>query len=135
MVVGIEAVRRVAPPESDAFNSDCPGRTVLDHVSSRWGTLILLSLRERQLRFHELRDVIVGISEKMLSQNLRVLVRDGLIEREVKPTTPPQVSYALTELGQELAVPLQQLLDWITVRALDVVQAQRQHDNQHEPVG
>lgn len=133
MAVGSEAARRAAAAQSDAFNNDCPGRTVLNHVNSRWGTLILLSLRDQTLRFYELRDRIGGISEKMLSQNLRLLVRDGLIEREVEPTTPPKVSYALTELGQEAAVPLQDLLDWIQRRAFDVVRAQRRHDKQFGP--
>lgn len=104
MGVGTEAGRRTAPDPGDAFNSDCPGRTVLDHVCSRWGTLILLSLRDRPARFYELRDTIGGISEKMLSQNLRTLTRDGLIHREVEPATPPKVTYSLTERnGSRLA--------------------------------
>ncbi|ATY11383.1 transcriptional regulator [Amycolatopsis sp. AA4] len=132
MGVSIEAGRRAAPDPGDAFNSDCPGRTVLDHVCSRWGTLILLSLRERPARFYELRDAIGGISEKMLSQNLRTLTRDGLIHREVEPATPPKVTYSLTDLGQELTTPLRGLLDWVLVRTVDVVKAQRRHDRQHK---
>ncbi|EFG64304.1 winged helix-turn-helix transcriptional regulator [Streptomyces sp. SPB074] len=114
--------------DGDAFCGDCPGRTVLDHVTSRWGVLILASLRAGPLRFHELRDRIGGISEKMLSQNLRVLVRDGLVDRDVEPTVPPKVSYTLTPLGAELAVPLQSLVDWIATRTPDIVAAQRCHD-------
>ncbi|WP_431038229.1 winged helix-turn-helix transcriptional regulator [Streptomyces sp. P6-2-1] len=116
------------PAEGDAFRGDCPGRTVLDHVTSRWGVLILASLRAGPLRFYELRDRIGGISEKMLSQNLRVLGRDGLVDREVEPVVPPKVSYALTPLGAELAVPLQSLVDWIATRTPDIVTAQRCHD-------
>ncbi|MGV9299325.1 MULTISPECIES: winged helix-turn-helix transcriptional regulator [Amycolatopsis] len=132
MGVGIEAGRRAAADPGDAFNSDCPGRDVLNHVCSRWGTLILLSLRDRPARFYELRDTIGGISEKMLSQNLRILTRDGLIHRAVEPATPPKVTYSLTELGQELATPLQGLLDWVGARTVDVVKAQRRHDRQHK---
>ncbi|WP_406630267.1 winged helix-turn-helix transcriptional regulator [Amycolatopsis sp. WGS_07] len=133
MGVGSETGRRTAAALGDAFDSECPGRAVLNHVCSRWGTLILLSLRERPARFYELRDTIGGISEKMLSQNLRTLTRDGLIRREVEPDTPPKVTYSLTELGRELATPLQGLLDWVGARTVDVVRAQRRHDRLHKP--
>ncbi|WP_020658483.1 winged helix-turn-helix transcriptional regulator [Amycolatopsis benzoatilytica] len=132
MTVSIEAGRGAAAP-GDAFNGDCPGRTVLNHVCSRWGTLILLSLRDGPVRFSALRDTIGGISEKMLSQNLRTLTRDGLIERSVEPDSPPKVSYALTDLGRELTIPLEGLLDWIGSRTIEVVKAQRRHDRQHKP--
>jgi len=126
----MQADRGVPDAVSDVFNSDCPGRTVLDHVTSRWGLLILASLREGPQRFYELRDRIGGISEKMLSQNLRILGRDGLIAREVEPALPPKVSYRLTPMGAELAVPLQSLLDWVASRTRDIVAAQRDHDGQ-----
>src|SRR5262245_48908803 len=128
MDVGVQAARKAPDAASDVFNSDCPGRTVLDHVTSRWGVLILASLREGPLRFYELRDRIGGISEKMLSQNLRVLVRDGLLAREVEPALPPRVSYHLTSLGAGLGVPLQGLLDWIAAHTHDIMGAQREHD-------
>lgn len=86
-----------------AFEEDCPSRVVLNHVASRWGVLILTSLHGGPMRFHELRDGIGGISEKMLAQNLRLLARDGLVERSVEASTPPRVSYALTPLGRELS--------------------------------
>ncbi|WP_246491866.1 winged helix-turn-helix transcriptional regulator [Actinomadura alba] len=115
---------------SDAFNTDCPGRAVFDHVTNRWGMLILAALGDGPMRFHQLRDRIGGISDKMLSQNLRALAGDGLIQREVEPTSPPQVFYTLTALGQELAAHLQGLLDWIALRTHDIVAAQHQHHNQ-----
>ncbi|TQJ00709.1 HxlR family transcriptional regulator [Amycolatopsis cihanbeyliensis] len=114
--------------EGDAFNADCPGRTVLNHVTSRWGTLILVSLSEGPMRFSTLRDRIGGISEKMLAQNLRVLARDGFVERTVEPSTPPKVSYALTELGTEVTFYLHGLMGWIRSRVGDIVFAQRHHD-------
>jgi DNA-binding HxlR family transcriptional regulator len=128
VAVGVEATWPVPEPDGDAFHNHCPGRMVLDHVRGRWGMLILLALQPGPLRFFELRDTVGGISEKMLSQNLRVLLRDGLIERTVEPVTPPRVSYALAPLGEELAVPLRALLDWIALRTKDVVAAQRRHD-------
>ncbi|MGW7414770.1 winged helix-turn-helix transcriptional regulator [Streptomyces sp. NPDC054863] len=100
----------------DVFHTDCPARNVVDHVTSRWGIWVLISLRSNDLRFFELRDSIQGISEKMLSQTLRALVQDGLIRREVEPTTPPQVTYGLTEFGKDLGEPLTDLFDRITQR-------------------
>ncbi|AZS76796.1 transcriptional regulator [Streptomyces lydicus] len=91
-------------------------RDVADHVTSRWGIWVLISLRSNDLRFYELRDSIQGISEKMLAQTLRALVKDGLVRREVEPTTPPQVTYGLTEFGQEIGEPLTDLFNRITQR-------------------
>ncbi|MFG2621276.1 winged helix-turn-helix transcriptional regulator [Streptomyces sp. NPDC048507] len=100
----------------DVFHTDCPARDVVDHVTSRWGVWVLISLRSNDLRFYELRDGIRGISEKMLSQTLRALVQDGLVRREVEPTTPPQVTYGLTEFGRDVGEPLTELFDRITRR-------------------
>ncbi|MET9694228.1 helix-turn-helix domain-containing protein [Streptomyces sp. NPDC006514] len=98
----------------DVFHTDCPARSVVDHVTSRWGIWVLISLRSNDLRFYELRESIHGISEKMLAQTLRTLVQDGLVWREVEPTTPPQVTYGLTEFGRDLGEPLTELFDRIT---------------------
>ncbi|MEU9130388.1 helix-turn-helix domain-containing protein [Kitasatospora sp. NPDC048540] len=100
----------------DVFHTDCPARDVVDHVTSRWGVWALIALRGSDLRFYELRDSIRGVSEKMLSQTLRALVQDGLVRREVEPTTPPQVTYGLTEFGQDVSEPLTDLFDRITER-------------------
>ncbi|WP_371494308.1 helix-turn-helix transcriptional regulator [Kitasatospora sp. NBC_00374] len=96
------------------FHTDCPARDVVDHVTSRWGVWVLISLRGNDLRFYELRESIQGISEKMLAQTLRALVQDGLVWREVEPTTPPQVTYGLTEFGRDVGEPLAELFDRIT---------------------
>ncbi|MFC8591042.1 winged helix-turn-helix transcriptional regulator [Streptomyces atroolivaceus] len=100
----------------DVFHTDCPARDMVDHVTSRWGVWVLISLRSNNLRFYELRESIQGISEKMLSQTLRALVEDGLIWRKVEPTTPPQVTYGLTEFGRDVGEPLTELFDRITRR-------------------
>ncbi|WP_058041954.1 winged helix-turn-helix transcriptional regulator [Streptomyces roseifaciens] len=100
----------------DVFHTDCPARDVVDHVTSRWGVWVLISLRSNDLRFYELRESIRGISEKMLAQTLRALVQDGLVWREVEPTTPPQVTYGLTEFGRDIGEPLEELFDRITRR-------------------
>jgi len=101
--------------------SQCPTRIVLDHVTSRWGVLILVSLAEEALRWSELHRRVEGVSEKMLAQTLRILQEDGLVNREVQPTTPPKVEYSLTELGRELVVRLLPLVEWIAANADTVV--------------
>ncbi|WP_369201167.1 winged helix-turn-helix transcriptional regulator [Streptomyces sp. PU-14G] len=105
----------------DVFHTDCLARDMVDHVTSRWGVWVLISLRRNDLRFYELRESIQGISEKMLAQTLRALVEHGLIWRKVEPTTPPQVTYGLTEFGRDVGEPLTELFDRITQRlsALD----------------
>ncbi|MEV7596352.1 helix-turn-helix domain-containing protein [Kitasatospora sp. NPDC089797] len=100
----------------DVFHTDCPARDMVDHVTSRWGIWVLISLRGNDLRFYELRESIQGVSEKMLSQTLRALVGDGLVRRHVEPTNPPQVTYGLTEFGHEVSEPLTELFDRITDR-------------------
>jgi DNA-binding HxlR family transcriptional regulator len=113
---------------SEVFHVDCPARTVLDHVTSRWGVWVLVCLRRRNLRFSELRESIEGISEKMLSQTLRTLVRDGLVWRTVEPTTPPKVTYGLTPVGKGTSESLTGLFDWIRGHATDILTVQAEFD-------
>ncbi|MFI9556989.1 winged helix-turn-helix transcriptional regulator [Nonomuraea endophytica] len=128
MEVGNLETGALTDPLSDAFNNDCPGREVFTHVTSRWGMLIMVALRDGPLRFYLLRDRIGGISEKMLSQSLRGLVRDGLVHREVEPSIPPKVTYSLTDLGTGLTGPLGSLLGWIATHTPEVMAAQERHD-------
>ncbi|WP_425106716.1 winged helix-turn-helix transcriptional regulator [Ancylobacter sp.] len=93
--------------------ADCPSREVLKNVSSLWGTLCLLILREGTMRFSELRRAATGVSEKMLAQTLRRLEEDGFVERRSFPVVPPHVEYSLTPMGQELAEHLGTLTGWI----------------------
>lgn len=116
MTGGAQTRRAEAGKPYDVFHTDCPARDVVDHVTSRWGIWVLISLRSNSLRFYELRESIQGISEKMLAQTLRALVQDGLVWREVEPTTPPQVTYGLTEFGRDVGEPLTELFDRITRR-------------------
>jgi DNA-binding HxlR family transcriptional regulator len=104
------------------FASDCPSRVVLDHVTSKWGTLVLLALAEGEpLRWSELRRRAEGVSEKMLAQTLRTLETDGLVHRDARPVVPPHVEYSLTDEGQDLASRLVPLMDWIADHAADIV--------------
>ncbi|MEU7057369.1 helix-turn-helix domain-containing protein [Streptomyces sp. NPDC046197] len=116
MAGGAQFIRAEAGERYEVFHTDCPARDMVDHVTSRWGIWVLISLRSNDLRFYELRESIQGISEKMLAQTLRTLVQDGLVWREVAPTTPPQVTYGLTEFGRDVGEPLTELFDRITRR-------------------
>lgn len=99
----------------------CPSRVVLDHVTSKWGVLVLVALSERTLRWGELRRLVEGISEKMLASTLRTLEADGLVLREATPSIPPRVDYSLTPLGDDLAAHLLPLMAWITAHADTIV--------------
>lgn len=104
------------------FPANCPSRTVLDHVTSKWGVLVLLALaEERSLRWSRLRVRAEGVSEKMLAQTLRTLEADGLVLRVAHPVVPPHVEYSLTERGRELADLLAPLMSWIATNADDIV--------------
>ena len=116
MAVGAQFTRPENNGRYDVFHTNCPAREMVDHVTSRWGIWVLISLQTNDLRFFELRDGIQGISEKMLSQTLRGLVADGLVWRRVEPTTPPQVTYGLTEFGRDVGEPLTDLFGRITSR-------------------
>ncbi|MEU6664690.1 helix-turn-helix domain-containing protein [Streptomyces sp. NPDC046727] len=109
----------------------CPYRLVLEHVTSRWGVLVLIELMDGSLRFSELRRAIgkVGrISEKMLTQTLQTLERDGLVHRDAKPVIPPRVDYSLTGLGREAAEQVRALAQWTHDRMGQVEQARRAYD-------
>jgi DNA-binding HxlR family transcriptional regulator len=99
----------------------CPTRTVLDHITSKWGVLILSALSERPRRWGELRRVVQGVSEKMLAQTLRTLEGDGFVRRDAQATIPPRVEYSLTTRGVELADRLRPLMQWIADNAADIL--------------
>jgi DNA-binding HxlR family transcriptional regulator len=106
------------------FPAACPSRVVLDHVTSKWGVLVLLALAEEEtLRWSELRRRAQGISEKMLAQTLRTLEQDGLVLRAARPVIPPHVDYSLTGRGRELVGLLTPLMEWIAANADDIVAA------------
>ncbi|MGW6585868.1 winged helix-turn-helix transcriptional regulator [Streptomyces globisporus] len=103
----------------------CPSRLILEHVTSRWGVLVLVALLERSYRFSELRREVGGVSEKMLAQTLQTLERDGFVHRDAKPVIPPRVDYSLTPLGIGAAEQVSELGRWIE-RQVDAVQAARE---------
>jgi len=101
----------------------CPSRQILNHVTSRWGVLVLLSLRSGTQRFAELRRSVGGVSEKMLAQTLQQLEADGFVARRAYPVLPPRVEYSLTPLGMELSVHVAALTGWIEENLPRIMQA------------
>ncbi|WP_017601574.1 winged helix-turn-helix transcriptional regulator [Nocardiopsis lucentensis] len=94
------------------MSADCPSRRLLGDITSKWGVLVLVSLRGGPRRWSELLRGIGGISEKMLAQTLRTLEGDGIVLREARPVVPPHVEYRLTAAGHEVTDLLLPLLDW-----------------------
>lgn len=98
----------------DVFARDCPSRAVLEHLTGRWGVLVMAGLRKKgPARFNHLRRRIDGVSEKMLAQTLQALERDGFVAREVLAVMPPKVNYSLTALGESTADHLLALIEHI----------------------
>ena len=118
-------VSRVRAAGGDAV---CPSRVALEHVTSRWGTLVLIALLDRSYRFGELRREIGRVSEKMLTQTLQTLERDGLVHRDAKPVIPPRVDYSLTDLGREAAEQVRALAQWTERRMAAIQKAREEYD-------
>lgn len=126
---GVFASRAPVPgPLLSEREAMCPHRLVLEHVTSRWGVLVLIRLLERPHRFSELRRAIGRVSEKMLTQTLQTLERDGLVHRDAKPVIPPRVDYSLTDLGREAAEQVRALALWTERRMDGVLAARRAYD-------
>ena len=104
--------REAARTEYDAFLAACPSRQVLERISDKWVTLVLVALADGALRYSDLCRVIAGVSQKMLTQTLRTLERDGLVARTVTPSVPLRVDYALTPLGQSLMPAVNAVKTW-----------------------
>jgi DNA-binding HxlR family transcriptional regulator len=111
---------------------NCPVRDVLDRVGDTWSLLVIISLQGSPVRFNALKRSIEGISQRMLTVTLRSLERDGLVRRTVRPTTPPEVEYALTELGHSIAVPIGELGMW-AARNRDKLKAARENFDAVQP--
>ena len=110
----------------------CPVRGVLDKLGDKWSMLVILELSAGEHRFSELRRRIPDISQKMLTQTLRILQRDGLIAREVFPTVPPAVSYGLTAMGQSLLEPFGALVAWADRHHGAVIESRARFDGTPE---
>ena len=107
--------------DGNLFAEQCPSREVLKHVTSRWGVLILVALRDGTHRFSDLRRKMGGVSEKMLAQSLQALEQDGFINRVSYPVVPPHVEYSLTQLGEQVSDKVAALADWIELNLPQVL--------------
>lgn len=110
----------------DAGN--CPVRDVMNQISGKWSTLLLEALATKPHRFGELRRMVPDISQRMLTQTLRDLQRDGYIEREVFATKPPSVEYRMTALGRSLFEPLSKVLEWAAANHASIKIARKAFD-------
>ncbi|KYK94473.1 HxlR family transcriptional regulator, partial [Aggregatibacter actinomycetemcomitans serotype d str. SA269] len=104
--------------------SDCPSRQILQHLTSRWGVLVLVSLYSGTKRFSELRRAIDGVNERMLTKTLQELEADGMLVRKSYNTVPPQVDYTLTEFGSEASSKMFELVDWLETNLTEILQQQ-----------
>lgn len=110
----------------ELFAVECPSRTILNHVTSRWGVLVLVALMDGTHRFSELRRKVGGVSEKMLAQTLQCLEKDGFVKRVSLPVVPPHVEYTLTPMGEEVGQKVESLADWIGENTGRIMMARKQ---------
>jgi len=119
-------------PRGNVFDAGCPSRRVLDRVSDKWMLLVIGALERQTRRFSELRREIGGVSQKMLTQTLRSMERDGLVTRTVYAEVPPRVEYELTELGRTMIAAVHPLARWAEEHIDEIDAAQRRYDAEHE---
>lgn len=112
----------------NVYAAACPTRLLLDRIADKWTVLLLTTLAEGPLRFNALKRRIEGVSQKMLSQTLRQIERDGLVTRTVEATAPISVTYAITPLGRGLVQALRPMIDWAETRMDEVTAAQAAYD-------
>ncbi|MGR5093734.1 winged helix-turn-helix transcriptional regulator [Vibrio maritimus] len=111
-------------------NSDCPVRNVVAQIGDKWSLLILFALVDGADRFNALKSRIEGISQRMLTQTLRDLEREGYVNRTVYPEVPVRVEYALTDLGRDLVKPLYNLVQWAESHQDEINRSRKAYDNQ-----
>lgn len=120
----------VSPCSETGYEADCPARRVLNVLVDKWAALILLLLKRQTMRFTVLHRHIRGISQKMLTQTLRRLERDGLVQRTVYAEVPPRVEYAITPLGRSLCELIAVFREWSDANVEDIIAAQQQYDTE-----
>jgi len=119
--------------QPDPYDRNCPTRQLLDRIGDQWTVLIVGALKDGPLRFTEIGRRVDGISQKVLTQTLRSLVRDGILTRTAYATIPPKVEYELTSLGRNLSEPLEMLDRWARVHMSSVQDAREAYDAEHTP--
>ena len=112
----------------NAFLANCPTRQVLATIADKWAALVITAMADGPRRHGEIARKVAGVSQKMLTQTLRVLERDGLVTRTVTPSVPVRVDYELTELGQSLLPVLRALKDWSETHIEEIIAARGTYD-------
>lgn len=115
-------------PQWDVYQKNCPTRMVLDRIADKWTVLIIGQLHKKTFRFNELRRAIPGITQKMLTQTLKGLEKDGIVDRKIYATVPLKVEYSLTPLGSSLTKLLNNLAEWAETNIEQISKAQKHHE-------
>ena len=118
---------------TNPYDRNCPTRQLLDRIGDQWTVLIVGTLVPGPLRFTEIGKRVDGISQKVLTQTLRSLVRDGILTRTAYPVIPPRVEYELTALGRNLSEPLEMLDTWARHHMTQVQESRDAYDAEHTP--
>ena len=113
---------------ANVFSKNCPTRMVLDRIADKWTLLLLRKISEKPMRFNQLRRDVEGVSQKVLSQTLKKLERDGLVSRQAFATVPVTVEYSITELGQTLTAVAVSISTWAETHIDQVLKAQENYD-------
>lgn len=124
---------QVSPRKPNPYAADCPTRMALDRIADKWTVLLLGLLDQNPLRFNQLRRAVEGLSQKMLSQTLKALERDGLVTRNAIATVPVTVEYSITPLGRTLAQALAPLVLWAGGHIGEVLDARARYDLRNAP--
>ncbi|MFJ8827454.1 winged helix-turn-helix transcriptional regulator [Streptomyces sp. NPDC102467] len=126
-----EAVYQAIAEHNAVFRSDCPSRPILDQIADKWSMMVMAVLAEPR-RFNEIKRRLEGVTQRSLTQTLRRLERNGMVERHVLPTSPVGVEYSMTPLGESLREPFAHLYDWTVANASEI-QARRRDYDQRAP--
>jgi DNA-binding HxlR family transcriptional regulator len=118
--------------DGDVLDPNCPTRTVLDRVGDKWTVLVVLLLSDGAMRFSQLRGHLGRVAPKVLTESLRRMERDGLVNREIFAEVPPRVEYSLTDLGRSLIEPISIISDWAEVNVYRITAAQDAYDERHD---
>jgi DNA-binding HxlR family transcriptional regulator len=126
-----EQRRRQAKLAYNSYVAECPSRQVLDAISDKWVTLVLSALDEGPMRYSDLARRIAGVSQKMLTQTLRMLERDGLLTRTITPSVPVRVDYELTPLGETILPVVGAIKQWSEAHIEQIHEARAGYDERN----
>ncbi|GAA1969267.1 helix-turn-helix domain-containing protein [Amycolatopsis minnesotensis] len=114
--------------DGTVYRADCPSRPILDQIADKW-SMMAMDVLERPRRFNDIKRRLGGVTQRVLTQTLRRLERNGMIERRVLPTSPVGVEYSLTPLGESLREPFGRLYDWTVAHTDEIQECQRGYDH------